>query len=331
MDAIFWCLFVIGILLIIVIVLLAAVTGSYPGSLELDKCHVLISGGSSGIGLEIAKVCYQSGSHVTIIARNKKKLGSAKLQIENSFPNGRIVHIVALDISNSAEEVSNEIEKIEARIGPVDILINCAGISHAEAFQTTSPDTFVKLMKVNYLGSVHCCKAIVPGMLQRKKGRVAFISSQAGQVGVFGYSAYSASKFALRGLAETLQLELRPHNIGITISFPPDTDTEAFHIENENKPEETKLISETAGLFSAEYVAKSIMKDVMKGNFMNTIGMDGFILGHLSAGMAPCNSLLHAIFQVNLMGIFRIISLCYLKTFDCIVARCAARKSDKTE
>jgi len=331
MEAVFWCLTAIGILLLLIIVVLIAVTGSYPGSIKLNSSHVLISGGSSGIGLEIAKYCYQRGSNITIMARNKKKLGAAQLQIENSLPNGGLVQIVALDISDSAEEVNNEIEKVEARSGPVDILINCAGISHAEAFQTTAVDKFSNLMKVNYLGSVHCCKAVVPGMVQRRKGRIAFVSSQAGQVGVFGFSAYSASKFALRGLAETLQLELRPHNIGITISFPPDTDTEAFHIENENKPEETRLISETAGLFSAEYVAKSIVKDVLKGNFMNTIGMDGFILGHLSAGMAPCNSILHAIFQVYLMGIFRIISLCYLKSFDCIVAKCAARKSDKSE
>lgn len=186
-------------------------------------------------------------------------------------------------------------------------------------------------MRVNYMGAVHCTKAIVPGMISRKRGRIAFISSQAGQTGVYGYSAYSASKFALRGLAETLQVEVRPYNIGITISFPPDTDTEAFHIENETKPEETRLISETAGLFSAEYVAKSILKDVLRGNFMNTIGMDGFILGHLSAGMAPCNSILHAIYQVYLMGIFRIISMFFLKSFDGIVAKCAAAKSEQND
>lgn len=105
MEAVFWCLTAIGILLLLIIVVLIAVTGSYPGSIKLNSSHVLISGGSSGIGLEIAKYCYQRGSNITIMARNKKKLGAAQLQIENSLPNGGLVQIVALDISDSAEEV----------------------------------------------------------------------------------------------------------------------------------------------------------------------------------------------------------------------------------
>lgn len=81
------------------------------------------------------------------------------------------------------------------------------------------------IMKVNYIGSVYCTRAVLNSMKSRKFGRIAFVSSQAGQIGVFGYTAYSASKYALRGFAGSLQMELKPYNIYVTLSYPPDTDT----------------------------------------------------------------------------------------------------------
>jgi 3-dehydrosphinganine reductase len=63
-------------------------------------------------------------------------------------------------------------------------------------------------MNVNYLGSVYACRAVLPGMKARNSGRIVFVSSQAGQIGLFGFTAYSPTKFALRGLAESLQMEV---------------------------------------------------------------------------------------------------------------------------
>ena len=98
------------------------------------------------------------------------------------------------------------------------------------------------MFKVNVLGSVQPTKVLLPSMIKRRCGRVVFVSSQAGQViimmyhvilsyfttaqvALYGYSAYSSSKFALRGLAEAIQMEVKPYNILVSISFPPDTDT----------------------------------------------------------------------------------------------------------
>jgi 3-dehydrosphinganine reductase len=91
------------------------------------------------------------------------------------------------------------------------------------------------MMRVNYMGSVYCTKAVIDSMKSRRFGRIVFVSSQAGQLGVFGYSAYSSSKFALRGFAEVLQMELKPYNILVTLSFPPDTDTPGLATENLSK------------------------------------------------------------------------------------------------
>lgn len=96
-------------------------------------------------------------------------------------------------------------------------------------------------MRVNYLGGIYCTKSVIESMKNRRFGRILFVSSQAGQIGIFGYSAYSASKFALRGLVEALQMEVKPFNIYVTLSFPPDTDTPGFKEENITKVFKKKM------------------------------------------------------------------------------------------
>lgn len=99
-------------------------------------------------------------------------------------------------------------------------------------------------------------------MKKRRFGRIVFVSSQAGQIGIFGYSAYSATKFALRGLAESLQMELKPYNIYVTLSFPADTETPGFKEELKDKCEECRLISESSGLYSSNEVASGMIKSI---------------------------------------------------------------------
>ena len=88
------------------------------------------------------------------------------------------------------------------------------------------------MMRINYLGSVFCTKSVIDSMKSRKFGRIVFVSSQAGQIGIFGYSAYSATKFALRGFAEALQMEVKPYGVYVTVAYPPDTDTPGLKEEN---------------------------------------------------------------------------------------------------
>uniref|UniRef100_H2YIA8 3-dehydrosphinganine reductase n=1 Tax=Ciona savignyi TaxID=51511 RepID=H2YIA8_CIOSA len=320
------------LLIPVVVVVLVVIVSPRPSKLKLAGAHVMITGGSSGIGLEIAKECARQGGFVTLVARNAEKLAQAKAEVEPHLKNGgehQCVMILPMDVSESYDKVERGIRKVEEKLGPVDVLVNCAGVSHAQVFEDTPAEKFEWLMKINLLGSIYCSKAVVGGMKLRKKGRIAFVSSQAGQTGVFGYTGYAATKYALRGLAETLQMEIKPFNMAVTISFPPDTDTPGFHSEDNTKPEETRLISETAGLFSADVVARSLVRDIVKGEFLHTVGLDGFILGNLTVGMAPCNSIVSALLQVLLMSPLRIVALAYLKSFDIIVAKCARKNVDK--
>ena len=134
------------------------------------------------------------------------------------------------------------------------MLFNVAGTSTAASMVDTDYKEFHRLMSINYLGSAYTTKAFLPYMISpnRAPRAIIFTSSQAGQLGVYGFTAYSASKYALRGLAEALHMEVAQDNISVQMAFPPDTDTPGFEMEQIDKPEETRLISETSGLFQPE-------------------------------------------------------------------------------
>ena len=126
-------------------------------------------------------------------------------------------------------------------------------------------------------------------------------------------------------------MEVKPYNIRVTLSFPPDTDTPGFQEELKTKPEETKLISEMAGLFKAENVAKRMVDDALKGKFLTYLGLDGWMVTHLTAGMSSPGSVFDVLLQTTFLGLFRAISIGYNLYFDSIVNRCKTSKEQDEE
>lgn len=185
----------------------------------------------------------------------------------------------------------NEIlSKYVATLGSVDILVNCAGYAVARKFLDTPTDDIQGMLHLNYLSAVHVTKILLPYMLDQKvhqteERRIAFICSLASQVGVYGYAAYTGSKYALRGFAETLDMELGHKGPFVTIAFPPDTDTPGYIHENVGKPVATKAISATAGLASPDDVAKSVYLDITNGKLISTCGLEGVFLSWITAGI----------------------------------------------
>lgn len=295
-----------------------------PSVFELRGSHILITGGSSGIGKEIAIEAVKHGANVTLLARNEPKLAEAKDIIEKFIQDAtkQKVLCISVDVSKEYEPVEFAIQKAVAELGPVDMLVNSAGISFPGEFDNLSIDQFRNMMDVNYFGSIFATHAVIAEMKRRRQGRVVFLSSQAGQMGLYGFTGYSPTKFALRGLAEALQMEVKPYNIRICIAFPPDTDTPGLREEMKTKPLETKLISDTSGIFEANHVARIILNDAVNGRFQSYIGFDGLILSSVTSGMSPVTSVLSAMFQVVTMSMLRAVSLFYLMHFDQIVARC---------
>uniref|UniRef100_A0A8C2WXE0 3-dehydrosphinganine reductase n=1 Tax=Cyclopterus lumpus TaxID=8103 RepID=A0A8C2WXE0_CYCLU len=263
-----------------------------PKPLKLNGAHVVVTGGSSGIGKCIAIECYRQGAFITLVARDEAKLLQAKKELEKFAINDKqVVLCISVDVSSEYSQVESVIKQAQEKLGPVDMLVNCAGVSISGKFDEMEVDRFKKLMEVNYLGSVYPTRAVITTMKERRRGRIMFVSSQAGQIGLFGYTAYSPSKFALRGLAESLQMEIKPYNIYVTVAYPPDTDTPGLAEENKTKPLETKLISETSGVCQPDQVAKIIVRDA-----------------------------------IVTMGLFRTIALFYLGSFDSIVRRCMIQR-----
>nr|XP_056710970.1 3-ketodihydrosphingosine reductase [Euleptes europaea] len=305
-----------------------------PKPLALPGAHVVVTGGSSGIGKSIAVECFKQGAFITLLARNESRLLEAKKEIEKYAVNDKqVVHCISVDVSKDCANVERVLKQAQEKLGPVDMLVNCAGTSVTGKFEDLATNNFEELMSVNYLGSVYPARAVITTMKERRMGRIVFVSSQAGQVGLFGFTAYSATKFALRGLAEALQMEVKPYNVYITVAYPPDTDTPGFAEENKTKLLETRLISEASPICKPDYVAKIIIKDAIQGKFSSSVGTDGHMLNVLTSGMSPMSSLGEALETVICMGFFRLLGQYYIASFDSIVRRCMIQKekSEKTD
>ncbi|EZA60332.1 hypothetical protein DMN91_010553 [Ooceraea biroi] len=286
--------------------------------------HIVVTGGSSGIGKCVAIIAARHGANVTIIARDVDKLEAAKNEILHACKNKdtQRVEYLSLDVGASYENVEKALADLEGTMGPVYMLVNCAGTAICGKIEDTTIDNLHYMMRINFYGTYYCIKAVTQRMKASREGVIVLTASQAGLLGVFGYSAYSSTKFALRGLAESVAMELQPYNISVTLCLPPDTDTPGFAIEEQSKPLETKLISQTAALVMPEEVAEQLFKDALTGKFFSTVGVAGFIQSTLCSGMSPITSFSELVLQMLLMGLLRLVSAFYLISFQRIVLNC---------
>jgi 3-dehydrosphinganine reductase len=185
------------------------------------------------------------------------------------------------------EQAETAIQTAIDKNGFPDILITSAGMAYPGYFQEIPIEIFEQTMAVNYFGSLYCIRAVVPVMQQQRRGQIVLLSSGAGLIGIYGYTAYSPSKFALRGLAESLRGELKPFGIGVSIVYPPDTDTPQLEAENKTKPAETRKITETAETWTAEAVAMEIIKGIQQRKFAITPGFEIALLQRFYSVLAP--------------------------------------------
>lgn len=260
--------------------------GGPAPSMQLSNQHVLITGGSSGIGLALARQAAAQGARISLLARDPAKLEAARDEIQRLTPTAAPVCIVTADVADQSAVV-RALTDAEKAHGPVDVLITSAGIARPGYFEEVPAEVFERSMAVNYFGTVYALKAVIPGMKQRRRGAVVIISSGAGLVGLFGYTAYSPTKFALRGLAESLRAELKSTGVQVTIVYPPDTDTPQLAEENRTKPVETKALTAAAGLWSADDVARVTLDGLAAGKFSITPGFQLTALGWLHSLIAP--------------------------------------------
>jgi len=224
----------------------------------------LITGGSSGIGLALAKELAGRGATVVLAARREAELEQALAALPTSGQGQRFA--IPCDVSDR-KQVKNLVAETVAKAGPVDILINSAGVVMPGYVQELELDTFKWMMEVNYFGTVNTVQMVLPSMLARGSGVIVNIASFVAYVGIFGYAAYSGSKFAVRGYTEALRMEMKPHGIQVCLVAPPDTDTPQLAFENQYKPPELKALLPELGVLPPEQVARAVLRGIERQKF----------------------------------------------------------------
>ena len=228
---------------------------------------VYITGGSSGIGLACAGMLAARGANVLIIARRPDLLETAITQIaKNRISEEQRFSSVQLDVSDR-DRVAASLSGAVNGFGPPDILINSAGVSFPQKFEDTPFEKYDEIMRVNLYGTWNTISNLLP-YLKQSCGYIVNVSSVAGYIGIFGMTAYSASKFAVIGFSEALRSELKRFDVTVSVLCPPDVDTPMLERAGKIKPEETKAISATAKIMTAGEVAKAVLDGMGKGSFM---------------------------------------------------------------
>ncbi|KAG5680461.1 hypothetical protein PVAND_009969 [Polypedilum vanderplanki] len=289
---------------------------------NVDGKHVVVTGGSSGIGLWVAINAVRKGADVTIVARNVRILEKAVAVIkENCIRDDQKVEYYSLDLSKEHEIIEKGFNDIEAKLGDIYMLVNCAGQALCGVIEDVKPEDARFLMNLNYFGTLYPIQYVLPKMKVKKDGIIVLTSSQAGLMGIYGLGPYSAAKFALRGLAEALSMETKHLGINVTLGLPADTDTPGFANEQKSKPKITQEICSGGGLFKPEDVGKKLFEDALKGNFFSILGFESWILSILCVGMSPWKNPLLGILQSYVMGALRMISFVIQWNFGRIVKK----------
>lgn len=201
--------------------------------MELRNARVLITGGSEGIGRGIAEALLARGARVAIMARDETKLNHTAAEI------GAVA--VLGDVSREVE-AERAVETVIERFGGIDILVNNAGIGYFSPLVELDLAQFERVFAVNVTGAMLMGRAVARHFIRQNSGHLLNISSTSGLAGGKGSSAYSGSKFALRGMTECWRAELRPHNVRVTLVNPSEVQTPFFaKVGIEQQQAENKL------------------------------------------------------------------------------------------
>ncbi len=194
---------------------------------------VLITGTSSGIGMATALAFGRAGHKVAATMRNPQRAPElARITAKEKLP----ITISAMDVDSDAS-VKEGIGRIVTEGGPVDVLVNNAGIERTGSVEELPLAEFRAVMETNYFGAIRCIQAVLPAMRKRRSGCIVNVASVAGRIANSPMAPYTASKFALEALSESLAQEAKPFNVRVAILEPGIIDTPmARRIETPQTP-----------------------------------------------------------------------------------------------
>ena len=191
--------------------------------MELKGSHVVVTGASRGIGAALAKEFASAGAIVSVVARSRAQLESLAMAIGGSAFQADLL---------DDDQVDALVPRIEAEAGPIDVLVNNAGLDSTQWLAACDPQEVRNVLRLNLETPAVLSRAVLPGMLARGRGHLVYVSSLAGTTSVPGLSVYSASKSGLNHLTACVRLELRDTPLGCTLVAPGPVDTAMWdHLE----------------------------------------------------------------------------------------------------
>lgn len=241
-----------------------------PAAFKEQKV-ALITGGLSGIGLGLVKHYLRDNFHIVvfdIVAPDAliEHCDKATYQLMT----GLHVSYFQVNIANN-KQVQHAVKTMVTELGRPNLVVNCAGILRAGDFASLSADDFTASYQINVLGSRHLAAACLP--LMHSGDHFAFIASMAGTVGIYGYSAYGSSKFAVLGMAQCIRAEYAPKGICISVICPPEIDTPMVIEEIKTMHPATRVLKDFAGRLTLPQAIKGITRGLDKRQFMIVPGV----------------------------------------------------------
>ncbi|MEG0342437.1 MAG: SDR family NAD(P)-dependent oxidoreductase [Acinetobacter sp.] len=239
-----------------------------------------ITGGSSGIGLELAKRLLKDKYQVCIFAYAGIEQAVAELSTFGSAITG---YEVDIQNENTLQEKFAEAVTVS---GTPNLLINSAGIAITKSFDDLTSQEFQKIININLVGSRNVAFAALPYLKQAtqqgKRPKVVLIASMAGLIGCYGYTGYSASKFGVIGFAEALRMELRTQNIDVAVVCPPEVETPMVIEERLTGSPITLAMKQLGGSIPVDKACKDIYAGIFSSEFMIVPSTQAKVLAKIS-------------------------------------------------
>jgi 2-hydroxycyclohexanecarboxyl-CoA dehydrogenase len=199
---------------------------------RLQNKVALVTGAAQGIGRAIAIRLADEGAKVAIGDIQVETARKTAAEIKSG---AATAIAIKLDVTSLADAIAAA-DTVERELGPLDILVNNAGWDKLESFVDSEPETWDRIIAINYRGPLNCCKAVVPRMQARGHGKIISIASDAGRVGSSGEAVYAGCKAGIIAFSKTLAREVARNGINVNVVCPGPTETALLKGVMENQP-----------------------------------------------------------------------------------------------